>query len=696
MRWPIGTIALLSLILSLSATRVQSAGSCACKTESCIDGHSARLCARSTCQDGAVVFVPKAARIDPEVWRAYDQAVAVCQSVGAVLPSIAQQQCVSNLFRGLHLRSPAVPREMHAWYASQRTTLPSAKLYTKLAVVCMKTPIKTCRNGRVLFVPDIQGYDIFEQRSKVSPAAARDICQRSNGIRAPSVQWAKECGVSFFAQLSLGKSPSFIEASSHFHTSNGLCNHGKIGSCRVLCLAPDYCSRPGACQPNLCAGANACHANKICTVMGSAPECQCAGGYQQVNTGGCVDIDECLNSTTCPSPFICRNTLGSFQCHCAGGYKRENASSCTDINECSDPNNCATTSICRNTPGSFQCVCKLDGRLDGMLCPSQSAIETPVCGGLFIPFAATYAEASAECRSRFSSAVAAIMNATDCRTVHGLGLLASRPGLSPLRVWQGNCQSSSDCSYLELTTGSPVRIVPVASGAERAFFFCELVNECESNITCPTPSKTKCVDTLSSFRCECLPGYTGEGPSCVDIDECVAGQSPCRESFFSSQCINTPGSYRCVPDSNRLAVILGGSSAGALVLVASVAVLRCLVRRRRRLRQAQADQPTPGEPGEEPEYYDASMISNYASGNTGPADFGMTGDLGYRDPMPSPPGKQHQLHYVVPASLTCSRSSWEDVDIEGTAEYEPSLVSQECHTGEEDYHADYYASAFQN
>ncbi|XP_014726970.1 PREDICTED: nidogen-2 [Sturnus vulgaris] len=40
--------------------------------------------------------------------------------------------------------------------------------------------------------------------------------------------------------------------------------------------------------------------------------------------------------------------------------------------------------------------------------------------------------------------------------------------------------------------------------------------------------------------CECLPGYTGDGIHCSDVDECA--QSPCHPAAV---CYNTPGSFSC-------------------------------------------------------------------------------------------------------------------------------------------------------
>ena len=52
----------------------------------------------------------------------------------------------------------------------------------------------------------------------------------------------------------------------------------------------------------------------------------------------------------------------------------------------------------------------------------------------------------------------------------------------------------------------------------------------------------KCVNTLTSYHCECNPGYKllPDGKACIDIDECTAEKGKC-----SQYCYNTPGSFYC-------------------------------------------------------------------------------------------------------------------------------------------------------
>ncbi|XP_049319669.1 nidogen-2 isoform X14 [Astyanax mexicanus] len=70
----------------------------------------------------------------------------------------------------------------------------------------------------------------------------------------------------------------------------------------------------------------------------------------------------------------------------------------------------------------------------------------------------------------------------------------------------------------------------------------EQVNPCYSgNHDCDTTAQ--CLPGEgSSFSCQCATGYTGDGRSCYDVDECVEGLSVCGSQ---SECVNLPGSHTC-------------------------------------------------------------------------------------------------------------------------------------------------------
>ncbi|KAM5235202.1 nidogen-1 [Ctenodactylus gundi] len=58
---------------------------------------------------------------------------------------------------------------------------------------------------------------------------------------------------------------------------------------------------------------------------------------------------------------------------------------------------------------------------------------------------------------------------------------------------------------------------------------------------CDIPQRATCIYTGgSSYTCSCLPGFSGDGRACRDVDECQL--SRCHPDAF---CYNTPGSFSC-------------------------------------------------------------------------------------------------------------------------------------------------------
>nr|XP_012613459.1 nidogen-2 isoform X2 [Microcebus murinus] len=67
-------------------------------------------------------------------------------------------------------------------------------------------------------------------------------------------------------------------------------------------------------------------------------------------------------------------------------------------------------------------------------------------------------------------------------------------------------------------------------------------NPCEhGSHTCAPAGQARCIPHGDgTFSCACLPGYTGNGHQCSDVDECT--ENRCHPS---ATCYNTPGSFSC-------------------------------------------------------------------------------------------------------------------------------------------------------
>nr|CAB3263210.1 uncharacterized protein LOC104266258 [Phallusia mammillata] len=69
--------------------------------------------------------------------------------------------------------------------------------------------------------------------------------------------------------------------------------------------------------------------------------------------------------------------------------------------------------------------------------------------------------------------------------------------------------------------------------------FCCDADECASS---PCSSHGTCTNTDGSFRCSCNTGYTGDGFSCRDVNECTEVSGFCGNG---ASCTNTPGGASC-------------------------------------------------------------------------------------------------------------------------------------------------------
>ncbi|KAK4421030.1 Wall-associated receptor kinase [Sesamum alatum] len=102
---------------------------------------------------------------------------------------------------------------------------------------------------------------------------------------------------------------------------------------------------------------------------------------------------------------------------------------------------------------------------------------------------------------------------------------------------------------------------------------CSKAREREDEYVCGQNTECNDYDPLKGYRCKCSKGYRGNpylSQGCQDIDECAnAKDNNCPEK---TRCVNTEGSYFCLPNHRRmfeLLIPLGtGLAVGLLILVA--------------------------------------------------------------------------------------------------------------------------------
>ncbi|MFY0566316.1 EGF domain-containing protein [Archangium lansingense] len=69
---------------------------------------------------------------------------------------------------------------------------------------------------------------------------------------------------------------------------------------------------------------------------------------------------------------------------------------------------------------------------------------------------------------------------------------------------------------------------------------CTDVNECATAGRCAADAT--CTNTPGSFTCACKPGFSGDGQTCADVDECAANTDNCSDN---ATCTNVPGGFSC-------------------------------------------------------------------------------------------------------------------------------------------------------
>eukprot|EP01045_Picozoa_sp_COSAG04_P002464 COSAG04_NODE_90_length_26856_cov_18.273723_20_plen_2565_part_00 len=215
----------------------------------------------------------------------------------------------------------------------------------------------------------------------------------------------------------------------------------------------------------------------------------------------CADVDECaIGTDSCDANAACTNTAGSFACACNGGYGGD-GEICTDVDECTDGlDNCGDAQ-CVNTEGGFDCACGSGFAWDGTTC-----IDVDEC-------ACTEAQATLAC--------------------DGANNNGYYPGGYPVSDCPWMLEHYATCDGL---VSGKEEGIPVCGG------YCDACGSRRSicGHNCDA-TNAACANVPGSFSCACNDGWSGDGVTCTDIDECMADTDTCG----GLTCINTPGSFDC-------------------------------------------------------------------------------------------------------------------------------------------------------
>ena len=239
----------------------------------------------------------------------------------------------------------------------------------------------------------------------------------------------------------------------------------------------------------------------------------CAAGWS--GDGCTTNIDECA-ATPCQNSGVCADGVNAYTCSCAAGYQGTNCA--TNIDECA-PGPCQNSGVCTDGVNAYTCACVSNG-WEGTNCASDlnECSSSPCSHG-------------AACTE--SSTVGSIApDAYSCACVDGY--------------------ASGMCAYNEIVPAFQTQCQVADSNAgSTGDGNCAVdVNECASS---PCQNGGVCSDTVSDWSCDCLAvsnSRTGsreghEGETCdTPIDVCAVNEDDCDPLYATCHHLG-PGLHDC-------------------------------------------------------------------------------------------------------------------------------------------------------
>uniref|UniRef100_A0A1I8EUB1 Calcium binding EGF domain-containing protein n=1 Tax=Wuchereria bancrofti TaxID=6293 RepID=A0A1I8EUB1_WUCBA len=252
------------------------------------------------------------------------------------------------------------------------------------------------------------------------------------------------------------------------------------------------------------------------------------------------------------------------QCHCDGGAQcNAETGACPDgkcnpgwtgapiceddVDECAEESDLCPREQpdCVNTAGAYLCICYEYDNITNT-CKSMSSFKSEKSNPIAVsvvsvqPVLATTTVAPNLRTTKYPSTTT-IQRSTQTTLLNDSKIIQFTP-LPTKKTALGIASSNCHCDENAECTGGVCKCKSGWTGDGKS---CVDINECfgESNIC---GAHALCENSPGSYSCQCNIGYIFDrNGKCVDLDECAEGIVVCGGSKNSSICVNIDGGYEC-------------------------------------------------------------------------------------------------------------------------------------------------------